>query len=115
MSEFVIYHNPRCTKSRKTLELLEEKGLNPEVVLYMDEAPTGEELEELCEILGMSPRDLIRTEEREYRDLELEDANDDELLEVMSEHPKLIQRPIVVKDGRQAAIGRPPESVEVLF
>ncbi len=111
-----IYHNPRCSKSRETLQLLEAQGIQPEVVLYLETPPDAEELRTLLKQLGISARDLLRTGEDTYKTLHLDNPalTDDDLLTAMSEHPKLIQRPIVVKDG-QAALGRPPEAVLDLF
>lgn len=107
-----IYHNPRCSKSRATLELLQQRGLNPEVVKYLETPPEATELRELARKLGLQPRDFLRTGESAWKALELDpDAVDAaELLELMSAHPILIERPIVVC-GERARIGRPPEAV----
>ncbi len=107
-----IYHNPRCSKSRQTLALLEDEGIEPEVIQYLDTPPDPATLQGLIAKLGIPVRDLIRTGEAEYKELGLgkPDISDKQLVEVMSSHPKLIQRPIVV-NGDRAAIGRPPESV----
>lgn len=107
-----IYHNPRCSKSRATLELLHERGLDPEVVRYLDTPPDPDTLGELARSLGCKPRDFLRTGEKTWKELELdpEAVDDAELLRLMSEHPILIQRPIVVC-GEHARIGRPPEAV----
>ena len=107
-----LYHNPRCSKSRATKALLDERGLSYDTVLYLEHPPTTDELERLIAMLGLpGARALMRTGEQAYKELGLADVEDEEALIVaMSEHPKLIQRPIVVKDGR-AAIGRPPEAV----
>jgi arsenate reductase len=107
-----IYHNSRCSKSRGTLELLEAHGIEPEIVNYLDTPPGVDELKSLLRLLGMTPRQLLRTGEAEYATLRLDDpALDDEaILEAMVAHPKLIERPIVVANGK-AAIGRPPEAV----
>ncbi len=107
-----LYHNPRCSKSRATKALLDERGLSYDTVLYLEHPPTTDELERLIAMLGLpGARALMRTGEPAYKELGLADVEDEEALIVaMSEHPKLIQRPIVVKDGR-AAIGRPPEAV----
>ncbi len=109
----VIYHNPRCSKSRQTLELLREKGIEPEIVRYLDQPPSVEELEALLRKLGMDdPRQLMRKKEKEYKELGLDrdGLSRQALLEAMQQHPRLIERPIVVK-GEQARIGRPPEAV----
>ncbi len=107
-----IYHNPRCSKSRQTLQLLEERNLEPEVVEYLKTPPSREELEQILGMLGLEPRQLMRTKEAEYTDLGLDDPSlsRDQLLEAMVANPKLIERPIVINHGK-AAIGRPPETV----
>jgi len=107
-----IYHNSRCSKSRGTLELLRQRGLEPEVVHYLDTPPSVEELKTLLRLLGMTPRQLLRTGEAEYEELGLADPAiaDEGILQAMAAHPKLIERPIVVANGK-AAIGRPPEAV----
>ena len=108
-----IYHNPRCSKSRATLKLLEEKGIEPEVIKYLETPPSAEELKEIIRMLGLSSaRELMRRKEKEYKELGLDDPSlsEDQLIEAMVKHPRLIERPIVIKDGK-AAIGRPPENV----
>lgn len=107
-----IYHNPRCSKSRQTLALLEERGADPQVIEYLKTPPTAAELKAVLKMLGMRPRDLMRRNEAPYKELGLGDdsLSDDALIEAMVANPILIERPVVVKDGR-AAIGRPPESV----
>lgn len=107
-----LYHNPRCSKSRATLALLEERGIRPQVRLYLQDPPTTAELESVCAQLGLAPRALIRSGESAYRELGLDDEGlgDEALLAAMAAHPILIQRPIVLSGGR-AAIGRPPEAV----
>ena len=107
-----IYHHPRCSKSRQTLALLEERGLRPEVVRYLETPPSAAQLEELLDMLGLSPRELMRRKEAPYRDLGLDDParTRTELIAAMVAHPILIERPVVVH-GRRAAIGRPPEKV----
>lgn len=107
-----IYHNPRCSKSRQTLALLEEKGVEPEVVLYLETAPDAATLRDLLARLGKSPRELMRKGEAAYKENGLADPalSDEELIEAMVRHPKLIERPIVV-NGERAALGRPPENV----
>ncbi|PHR91313.1 MAG: arsenate reductase (glutaredoxin) [Robiginitomaculum sp.] len=111
-----IYHNPRCSKSRQTLALLEENGHAPEIITYLTDAPSASEIENLLTMLGMgSARELMRTGESVYKELDLKNVDDEAaLIRAMVENPKLIERPIVVKDGK-AAIGRPPESVLALF
>ncbi|NJA04620.1 arsenate reductase (glutaredoxin) [Methylococcaceae bacterium WWC4] len=107
-----IYHNPRCGKSRDTLKLLESKGIAPDVIEYLKTPPTAGELRDILRKLGIKPRDLMRTKEPEYKDNGLGDPSlsDEALIEAMVRIPKLIERPIVLKDGK-AAIGRPPEAV----
>ena len=108
----VIYHNPRCSKSRQTLALLEEKGIAPEVVLYLDTPPDAAALSTLLTKLGISARELLRKGEDDYKANNLADPGltEEQLIDAMVRHPKLIERPIVVK-GDKAAIGRPPEAV----
>ncbi|GGY21612.1 arsenate reductase [Rhodanobacter panaciterrae] len=107
-----IYHNSRCSKSRATLALLEEHGGKVEVINYLDNPPTVAELAVLLKQLGMSARELLRTGEAEYASLGLDDPalGDAALIAAMVAHPKLIERPIVVANGK-AALGRPPEAV----
>jgi len=107
-----IYHNPRCSKSRATLALLEENGHAPEVVEYLKTPPTEDELRQVLAALGLGPRDVIRTGEAAYKDNKLSDESlsDDQLIAAMVANPILIERPIVVSGGK-AKIGRPPEGV----
>ncbi|MDF2366286.1 arsenate reductase (glutaredoxin) [Sneathiella sp.] len=107
-----IFHNPRCSKSRQTLALLQENGVEPIIVEYLSSPPTKERLVDVLKLLDMKPRDLMRKGEAEYKDNNLSDPSlsDDALIEAMINHPKLIERPIVFANGK-ACIGRPPESV----
>lgn len=106
-----VYHNPRCSKSRATLALLQERDIDPEVVLYLEQAPTRAELESILAKLGMTPRALARTKESAWAEAGLgPDSSDAEILEAMTRHPVLIERPIVIS-GDRAALGRPPENV----
>ncbi|MDR6349503.1 arsenate reductase (glutaredoxin) [Pantoea sp. SORGH_AS_0659] len=108
-----IYHNPRCSKSRETLALLQERGIEPDVVLYLETPPDVPTLKRLLKQLGMhSARELMRRKEDLYQELALADSalSEVQLLQAMVDHPKLIERPIVIK-GEQARIGRPPEAV----
>lgn len=107
-----IYHNPRCSKSRQTLQLIRDKQIEPDIVEYLTEIPDQSELNNLIKLLGISARDLLRTKEPEYKQLGLDDNSltDDQIIKAMVEHPKLIERPIVVNKNK-AAIGRPPENV----
>lgn len=109
---FTIYHNPRCSKSRQTLALLEEKGITPEVVLYLETPPNAATLKKILSQLGISARELLRKGEQEYKDNNLSnpDLTDKELIAAMVQYPKLIERPIVIKDDK-AVLGRPPENV----
>jgi len=112
MSDFIIYHNPRCSKSRQTLEILNEHNVNIEIILYLENPPSTQEIETILNKLGLNARDAIRKSEDEYKLLELQDQSltENELIAFMSENPKLIERPIVVKQDK-AVIGRPPENV----
>jgi arsenate reductase len=116
MSQYRIYHNPRCSKSRQTLSMLEEKGIKPEVVLYMDTPPSTAQLEQLIQQLGITARELLRRGEDEYRELNLAEPSltESQLIDAMATHPKLIERPIVIK-GSRAVLGRPPENVLALI
>ena len=105
-----IYHNPRCSKSRATLALLHEHGHSPEIIEYLKAPLDSSTLHTLANKLGLSLSDIVRTGEQAFQDNNLTNANDDELVAAISEHPILLQRPIVVS-GDRAAIGRPPESV----
>lgn len=106
----VIYHNPRCSKSRETLALIEGKGVKPKIVEYLKEPPNATELKAILKKLGLSPRELMRRKEPPYAALKLDNPklSDDALIKAMVENPVLIERPIVV-NGAKAALGRPPE------
>lgn len=108
----VIYHNPRCSKSRETLELLQQQGIEADVVEYLKEPPTKSRLKQLLKMLNMEPRQLMRQKEPEYEALGLDDPSltREQLVEAMVKYPRLIERPIVV-NGDRAAIGRPPQQV----
>ena len=112
MTAIQILHNPRCSKSRQTLAFLEEKGIEPEIIKYLDTPPTAAELKTILQKLNINARDLLRKGEDDYKTLNLADTSltEDQLIDAMVSHPKLIERPIVIKD-EQAKIGRPPESV----
>lgn len=112
MSQITIYHNPRCSKSRQTLALLQERGLEPEIVRYLETPPDAATLRALLNMLGLAPRALMRRKEAPYKDLNLADESlsETDLIEAMVANPVLIERPIVTADGK-AAIGRPPEQV----
>ena len=108
----VIFHNPRCSKSRQTLQLLQENGVEPEVVEYLTAPPSKTRLKQILSMLGMKPRQLMRRNEAEYKEQGLADESltQEQLINAMLATPKLIERPIVI-NGDKAAIGRPPESV----
>lgn len=107
-----IFHNPRCSKSRATLELLKEEGVEPEVVLYLEQPPSVDELRHVIGLLGVAPRDVVRFADGKELGLSASDERSpSEWLTLLHEHPRLLQRPIVVVDNERAAIGRPPEAV----
>ena len=107
-----IYHNPRCGKSRQTLQLLKEQGIEPEVIEYLKTPPSAQELDEILQKLDMEPRELMRKKETEYKANGLDDISLDRqaLIQGMVDNPILIERPIVIAGGK-AAVGRPPEAV----
>lgn len=113
--EYVIYHNPRCRKSREALQFLEEKGLKPEIVRYLDNPPTPDQLKMILAKMNASPEDILRKEEQIFKEkYKGKGFTSDEWLILMHENPKLIQRPIVIK-GNKAVLGRPLENVKKLF
>lgn len=107
-----IYHNPRCSKSRQTLQLLKDRGIEPEIIEYLKTPPSASELSSILDKLGMQPRDLLRKQEAEYKANGLDDVllDNPSVVKIMAENPVLIERPIVVA-GDKAALGRPPENV----
>lgn len=105
-----IWHNPRCSKSRQTLALLQEKGLSPDIRLYLDNGPSVQEIRDVLAKLAVPPRALMRTGEAEYKEQNLAAVEGDALIEAMARTPKLIERPVVL-NGDRASLGRPPESV----
>lgn len=107
-----IYHNPRCSKSRQTLELLRQRGIEPEIIEYLQNPPDAGTLRAIVDMLGIRPRQLLRTGEAEYQALGLDagECDDQRIIDAMVEHPRLIERPIVVAGGK-ARLGRPPERV----
>lgn len=107
-----IYHNPRCRKSRETLQILEERVKDIEIIKYLENPPSQKELSELIRLLGISPMELVRTNEQIWKEkFKGKDFSDSDLIKIMVENPKLIERPIVVNNGK-AVLGRPPESVK---
>lgn len=116
MAEYTIYHNPRCSKSRQTLALLEEHGVTPRVIKYLDTPPDADTLRDLVAKLGLpSAHGLVRNQEAEYQQAGLSPASDDEtVIAAIARYPKLMERPVVVK-GNRAVLGRPPENVLALI
>jgi len=112
MSQISLFHNPRCSKSRGALELLEERGIQPQIIRYLETPPSAAEIKALLAKLGIGARQLLRTGEDEYKELNLANPalSDEQVIEAMAKHPKLIERPILVV-GDKAVIGRPPEKV----
>ena len=116
MKEIIIYHNPRCSKSRQTLELLTKKGYSPKIINYLDSVLSYRDVENLIIILKIKPRELLRKSELEYKENNLDNnkLTDKEIINYMVKIPKLIERPIVVY-GDKAIIGRPPENIYKLL
>ena len=116
MPEVTIYHNPRCRKSREGLQILKDAGLEPVIVKYLETPPTVEELKNIIDKLKIHPYELIRKNEKEFKELNLKEMKEDRnaLIQAMAENPRLIQRPIVVK-GDKAILGRPPENINEIF
>lgn len=112
MTDLTLYHNPRCSKSRGALQLLEERGLQPTVLLYLETPPSAAQLRDVLAKLGIPARQLLRSGEDEYRELNLanEALSEAQLIEAMAAHPRLIERPILIA-GDRAVIGRPAENV----
>ncbi len=109
---YTIFHNPRCRKSREALQILQEKGIEPEVQLYLENPPGVGELKGLAKMMGKSPDEFIRKGETAYKEfVKGKDLDEESLFEIMAKHPILIERPIVVKDKKKAVLGRPPENV----
>jgi arsenate reductase len=112
MPQIILYHNPRCSKSREALALLEQNGVTPALQLYMDKPPSVAEMKMLLSMLGISARELLRTSEAAYRELNLAspELSEADLVNAMCGDPRLIQRPIAVR-GKRAIVGRPPEAI----
>ena len=116
MKEYIIYHNPRCRKSRQTLQLLRNAGIEPTIVEYLKTPLAKEQIRNISQLLGARPKDFVRKIENDFKDNDLSKfvEDDEKILEAMSLFPKIIERPIVISDGK-AIIGRPPENVQKLF
>ena len=112
MSDLTIYHNPRCSKSRQTLELIRGQGVEPEIVLYLEDVPAAEDIRDALRMLGVKPMDLIRKKEVEFKEhfAGADELTETQLIDLMRLYPKVIERPIVINRG-EAVIGRPPENV----
>ena len=110
-----IYHNPRCSKSRQTLQIIKDAGVEPEVIEYLTDVPSEAELKEIIGMLGIKPYDLLRRGEADFKEnFKGKDLSDDEWIAAMVKYPKLIERPIVVKQ-KKAVLGRPPENVNTFL
>lgn len=111
-AKLTIYHNPNCSKSRETLEILTRNDKSPEIIEYLSEPPTTKALEDIVNMLGISPGELVRTGEQSYQDagFDIDSMSNGEIIEMICTHPILLQRPIVVS-GNKAVIGRPPSRV----
>tara|TARA_Y100000994_G_C15270985_1_gene267047 strand:- start:23 stop:373 length:351 start_codon:yes stop_codon:yes gene_type:complete len=116
MKEFIIYHNPRCSKSRQTLQLLREARIEPTIVEYLKTPLVKEELVNISQLLGLRPKDFVRKGESDFKDNDLSRSleDDDKIIDAMLLFPKIIERPIVVS-GKEAVIGRPPENAQKLI
>ena len=110
MDNITIYHNPKCSKSLETLDIIRSKGIQPEIVHYLDTPPTQTEIKRIMSLLGCMANDIVRINENRDDELDLATAREDELIQAMSEHPSLIQRPIVVAQ-KKAVVARPPSNV----
>ena len=110
--KITLFHNPRCSKSRQTLELLQSRGVEPDIIEYLKTPPTEEELDKVLNMLGLEPRQLMRIKESEYAENNLDDESltRQQLIQAMIKYPKLIERPILINNNK-AALGRPPEDV----
>ena len=112
MSETIFYHNPQCSKSRQALEIIENQNINTKVILYLKDKLTKNMLKQILDLSELSARDIIREHENEYKENNLDnlDLTQDEILELIVKHPKLLQRPVLVYNNK-AIIGRPPEDI----
>lgn len=109
-----IYHNPRCSKSRKALEILQNKNIDLKIIPYLDQGITKAEVLELSSLLSLNVIDFIRTKEEEFKSLDIDSTDNDACAKAISDFPKILERPIVIKDGK-AIVARPPENLEELF
>ncbi|AXH15284.1 arsenate reductase (glutaredoxin) [Malaciobacter mytili LMG 24559] len=114
MQDVTIWHNPRCSKSRDALSFLEERKLDIKIVKYLESQPNEKEIKEILLMLGISAKDLVRSKEELFKELNLKDASETELIKAMAQYPKLIERPIVIKNG-SAVIARPKEKIVKLL
>ena len=116
MNEYIIYHNPRCSKSRQTLQLLRDAGIEPTIVEYLKTPLAKDQLRNISQLLGLRPKDFVRKIENDFKDNDLSRflEDDEKIIEATLSFPKIIERPIVVS-GRRAVIGRPPENVQKLI
>lgn len=115
MKTLTIYHNPRCSTSRKTLELIRERGIEPEIILYLESPPSLADLKRLLSALGLPASKIVRVKEAEYAESGLTNASSDTaILKAISKYPKLLERPIVT-NGERAVLGRPPENIITLL
>ena len=116
MKEFIIYHNPRCSKSRQALQLLRKAGIEPTIVEYLKTPLEKDALKNISQLLGLRPKDFVRKIEKDFKDNDLSKSleEDDKIIDAMLLFPKIIERPIVVSEG-EAVIGRPPENVQKLI
>lgn len=114
-NQLTIYHNPRCSKSRQTLELLQDKGIEHKVFEYLKEPMNKSQLEDLFKALDKKAKDVLRTKEEEYKALSINLDDDSQVIEAIISHPKILERPIVISSDGKAAIGRPPENVLALL
>lgn len=115
MKEITIWHNPKCSKSRAAMDILTQNECDAHVVRYLEEAPNKESIKKVLKMLGVAPRELMRTNEELYKELHLKEEQEDEaLIDAMAQHPKLIERPIIIK-GDKAIIGRPSERIEAFL
>ncbi len=114
MQDVTIWHNPRCSKSRDALSFLQERNLDIKIVKYLEAQPNEKDIKDILLMLGISAKDLVRTKEELYKELNLKDASEDELIKAMALNPKLIERPIVIK-AQSAVIARPKEKIVKLL